>query len=364
MTIKNLRNKAAALCAAALLSFSIAPAPSADAGILDAVIGTAVMYQQVDSAMKYYDNDGRVEFMNQLKEQYGVNDDIELNARLDGIMANLTDAIGAVDPSIYDKPYDYFINPDKSFNAFCSLGHNMSVNTGMFNLVANDDEIAVVLGHEMGHGQKEHVRKSLKGSLNSQILGSVLGGAVGGTAGDLLGAVFANYAGAVHVTKPQEWEADKLSFEYLTHSGYNIGACAAIWERVIEQYGDNKQSFVGDIFTPSDHPEHGERRDKYNKMMNEYSGKVVDVEVNDKVKIGTVKINKKEFMVVPADDTMSSAERAYFVAGNLARAFHDGHGKSSAYADGTYIYLGDMFIVDAWDYGTAESLAARLNEIK
>ena len=69
MTIKNLKKKAAALCAAALLSFSIAPVPSADAGIVEAVIGTAVMYQQVDQAMKYYDNDGRGEFMNQLKEQ-------------------------------------------------------------------------------------------------------------------------------------------------------------------------------------------------------------------------------------------------------------------------------------------------------
>ena len=114
-----------------------------------------------------------------MKEKYGVNEDEELNARLDVIMANLSDAIAKIDPSIKDKPYNYFINPDESFNAFCSLGHNVSVNTGMFNLVANDAEIAVVLGHEMGHGQKEHVRKSLKGSLNASILGSIVAEATG-----------------------------------------------------------------------------------------------------------------------------------------------------------------------------------------
>jgi len=103
----------------------------------------------------------------------------KLNERLDIIMANLSAAIAQVDPSIQQKPYNYFINTDESFNAFCSLGHNISVNTGMFNLVANDAEIAVVLGHEMGHGQKEHVRKSLKGTLNASILGSIVAEATG-----------------------------------------------------------------------------------------------------------------------------------------------------------------------------------------
>ena len=240
----------------------------------------------------------------------------------------------------------------------------MSVNTGMFTLVSNDDEIAVVLGHEMGHGQKEHVRKSLKGMLKSALAGTVIAGTVGGAAGDMLGDMFINYSSAVHVTKPQEWEADNLAFEYMKNSNYNIGACAAIWQRVMEQYGDNSQSFVGDIFSPSDHPSHEERRDNYNKKMKEYSNGAVEVKVDDATHTGLVKVKGKEFATVPADDMMSSAERSFFVAGNLARAYHDGENASAAYADGTSVYLGNQFIMDAWDGDYAANLVETLNSIK
>ena len=41
----------------------------------------------------------------------------------------------------------------------------MSINTGLFSVLTNDDEIAVVLGHEMGHGQKDHPAKGARRSL-------------------------------------------------------------------------------------------------------------------------------------------------------------------------------------------------------
>ena len=101
--------------------------------------------------------EGRQALFQSMKEQQGVNTDPGLNQRVDRIMANLSQAIAQVDPSINDMPYNYYINPDTSFNAACSLGHNMTINTGIFSLLTTDDEIAVVLGHEMGHGQKNHV---------------------------------------------------------------------------------------------------------------------------------------------------------------------------------------------------------------
>lgn len=49
-------------------------------------------------------------------------------------MGNLSGAIASVDRPSTISPYNYFVNNDTSFNAFCTLGHNMSVNTGLFNL--------------------------------------------------------------------------------------------------------------------------------------------------------------------------------------------------------------------------------------
>ena len=362
MTLKAFQKKAAACAAAAVLSFSMIPAPTANAGwgsIIGGAIQVAGQYQQADEAMKYYDNDGREEFFQKMKAQYGVNEDPELNARLDDIMYGLTDAVGAVDPSIYDKPYSYFINQDNSFNAFCSLGHNMSVNTGMFNLVANDDEIAVVLAHEMGHGQKEHVRKGLKGRLNAVLAGTVIAGATGI---DAIGNILVNNINAVHVTKPKEWEADNLAFDYITHSAYNPGACAAIWQRVMEQYGNKSSDFVGDIFSPSDHPSHKERRDNYIKKLKEYSGGRVSVKFADNAAL--IQVNGKDFMTPAPDDVMSGSERACFIAGNLAAAYHNGSA-GEAYNDGETLYFGSQPVLSVYPGDPSlDELTAALNNIR
>lgn len=356
------RRKAAAAAAALTFSVSMAPAPTAEAGwtdIIGAGIQIGVQYAMVDQAMKHYDNEGRHEFFAMMKENYGVNEDEVLNARLDNIMEELTQGVAAVDPSIREKPYNYFINVDESFNAFCSLGHNISVNTGMFHLTANDDQIAVVVGHEMAHGQREHVRKSLKGSLNATILGTIVAEATGYEA---LGGLLVNNISAVHVTKPKEWEADHLAFDYIIHTNYNPGACAALWQRVMERYGDNSHNFVGDIFSPSDHPSHKERRDNYSKKLTEYSGNRVKVVLGDSGAV--VEVNGHELVRPVSVKWMSSAERAYFIAGALAKVYHD-EGGGEAYVEDDRLYFGSREIMAplAEDPG-AEDLAVLLNRIK
>ena len=99
-------------------SFAYAPMPVANASlfsagdVIGAVIGGAAYSVQLNKQIKYYNNteEGRQALLQQIKDQYGVNEDYALNARLDGIMSNLTSAIASVDPTIYDKPYLYFIN--------------------------------------------------------------------------------------------------------------------------------------------------------------------------------------------------------------------------------------------------------------
>ena len=62
---------------------------------------------------------------------------------------------------------------------------------------------------------------------------------------------------------------------------------------------------------------------------------------------------------------MTSAERAYFVMGNLAAAYKNGHARSEAYASGNTVMLGAQPIMTATgnDRSAAE-IAALLNQIK
>lgn len=368
MKTKQLIKKiSAALTAGALgltISFAPLPAPAADASILGAVISGGIQIAQLNQEISYYNNneEGRQKLFSELQQKYGVNEDADLNGRLDTIMGNLSGAIASVDPSINDKPYNYFVNNDTSFNAFCTLGHNMSVNTGLFNLLTNEDEIAVVLGHEMGHGQKDHpakgMRKSMPYELIAQIYAESQGGSLGG---NVVATIFANQATATQVTKPQEWEADNLAFDYITHSNYNPGACAAVWQRVIEKQGSgSSDNFIGEIFSPNDHPSNEQRRENYEKKLYEYSGKHVNV------KEGKVQVNGKDFTTPAAAGDMSGAERSYFVAGNLAAAYHNGHASEDAYVgdNGTVMFGAQAIMTPAAGDASSSELAAQLNKIK
>ena len=62
---------------------------------------------------------------------------------------------------------------------------------------------------------------------------------------------------------------------------------------------------------------------------------------------------------------MSSAERAYFVMGNLAAAYKNGHAASAAYADGRTVMLGAQPIISCTDGDrSAAEIADLLNQIK
>ncbi len=347
-----------AICLSLPLSFSISTAPAAEAGFIDniagsaigAAIGGAVAHNQLNNTLHKYNDteEGRQELFRALQKKYGVNNDYQLNAQLDRIMTNLTRGIGSVDPSIYKKPYNYFINLDESFNAFCTLGHNLTVNRGLYGMLKNEDEIAVVLAHELGHGQKDHPAKGARRALNVEIAGAATGSQVG--------MVMANAVNNRHITKPMEREADSLAFDYITRAGYNPGACAALWQRVMDKSKGHASAFQKFM---SDHPANDDRRDTYAKRLNQYSnGHVTN-------KDGVIKINTKVFCTPAAAGGMSAKERAYFVMGNLAAAYHNGHNNQNAYANGNTVMLGSQPIITCVNGDeNAAVLAQRLNQLK
>ena len=370
MNLKLLTKKITATLSAGVIGCSImfsAPATASAFGIGEIIgIGGAILQGsvQMSQAKKQIEafnktDEGRQYLYNMFREKYGVNDDANLNARLSAIMTNLTNAVKATDPAdntINERPYLYFVSADTSVNAACGMGHVMMVNTGTFVHLVNDDEIAAIVGHEMGHGQKDHVAKGMKKSINKQTLANVaVSAAGGGTLASLVGTIALNQSVA-HGDRKHETEADNLAWEYMLKTNYNIGACAAVMQKFAELYGEKTSST---IFNPSDHPNTDKRRENYSTKLYEYSGK------HCSARDGVVTVNGKTFMKVAAADDMSSAERAYFVLGNLAAAFHNGQNKSDAIVSNGTVYLGNQAIVTpAADDESAETLAARLNEIK
>lgn len=371
MMFKNLSKKiTAGIMAVAFgmtMTFSV-PSTAEAIGVGDAIsigatlISASQYSKQISKQMNYLDNDeeGREALYQEFRKNYGVNNDPALNSRLDRIMENLTRAVGRVDPTIYDKPYKYFIANQESLNAACGMGHVMMVNAGTFYLVPSDDEIAAVVGHEMGHGQKDHVIKGQKKNLTKAVIAQVGSTAVGG--GILANAVISIAANnsIQHTNKAHETEADNLAWEYMLKTDYNIGACAAVMQRFadLSKDGGKDRNKIEALINPSDHPGTQRRRDNYANKLYEYSGK------HASAKDGVITINGKTFTTVAAANKMTSAERSFFVLGNLAKAYHNGKTSSAATVSNGTIYLDNMAIMTpAEGDEDAYILAERLTEL-
>jgi Zn-dependent protease with chaperone function len=121
----------------------------------------------------------------------------------------------------------------QAINAFCMPAGKIAVFTGLLDkLKLSDDEVAMVLGHEMAHALREHARERIAKSQGTGALLS-LGAALFGLG--QLGEVAAN-AGTQLLTlkfsRDDEIEADLVGLEIGARAGYNPQAAVSLWEKM------------------------------------------------------------------------------------------------------------------------------------
>ena len=127
--------------------------------------------------------------------------------------------------------FELLVFDDPSINAGATFGRVM-VSTGMLNFVRSDDELAVIVGHEIAHLSLGHVsqgafRSSLLG-LASLLVDSVYPG-IGLLTGQV-GRLFLN-----HYNQDQEREADALGLRYAFDAGYDPRAGAEVMRRMARE---------------------------------------------------------------------------------------------------------------------------------
>ena len=315
-------------------------------------------YAYLNKQVSYLDNQGRDKYMGQIKDKYGINTDPVANAMLARIMNRLSDAVALTDDSIVKKPYNYFVNNDKSFNAFCTLGHNMSVNIGAFEkLNYNEDELAFVIAHEMGHGQKNHPAAGVKRALPVSIVAALYASQNRNTASSIGAALVSTVGTAKWVTKPMESQADKLAFDYAVAAGYNVGAGAALWQHILEQNGSKSSGFA-ELF--NDHPSSISRRNNYNKKITEWSGNQVKVNEEN----GLITVAGQPFYTPAKTSAMSPQEQSFLIAGNLSSVFHDGGQYEPVWTNSENMLLvGEQPVMSFDGVTEADAVEKRLRDI-
>lgn len=110
-------------------------------------------------------------------------------------------------------------------NAFAIPGCYIYVTRGLLALMNSEDELASVLGHEVGHVVADHsARRQNTAALSN--LGAILAGVLTGSGEIAQVAGQAAQLYALSYSRDQEFEADDLGVRYLHRAGYDPYAAA------------------------------------------------------------------------------------------------------------------------------------------
>jgi predicted Zn-dependent protease len=149
--------------------------------------------------------------------------DLSLQSFINRIGRSLVAQIG---PSPFE--FKFFLIKGTDPNAFAIPGGYIFVTTGLIVLADNEQEVAGVLGHEIGHVTSRHIAQMIErskrlnlASLAAIIAGVLLGG--GGTSSEAIATMSMATAEAytLKYTRENEVEADHKSLQYTIKAGYD-----------------------------------------------------------------------------------------------------------------------------------------------
>ena len=160
-----------------------------------------------------------------------------------------------------ETPFHFRVLDSPVVNAFALPGGYVYVTRGLLAHLNNEAQLAVVLGHEIGHVEARHASQRAFEQQLGQI--ALLGGAIAGQ--ELLGLPaqdLLNIGGAaaqlmfLSYGRDDERESDNLGVEYAARAGYVAAEGSEFFrslERIGEESGQSLPSFL------STHPDPGER---------------------------------------------------------------------------------------------------------
>lgn len=162
-----------------------------------------------------------------------------------------------------ETPFHFRVLDSPVVNAFALPGGYVYVTRGLLAHLNNEAQLAVVLGHEIGHVEARHASQRAFEQQLGQI--ALLGGAIAGQ--ELLGLPaqdLLNIGGAaaqlmfLSYGRDDERESDNLGVEYAARAGYVAAEGSEFFrslERIGEESGQSLPSFL------STHPDPGEREE-------------------------------------------------------------------------------------------------------
>src|SRR4051812_2396911 len=155
-----------------------------------------------------------------------VSNDPAYNARVTRVGQRIAQAVGNELP---DAKWEFVVFDSKDVNAFALPGGKVGVYTGLLKLAESDAELAIVMGHEIGHVIARHGAERMSEATLISGLGAVGAAVVEAKTDDpKTKQLFeAAYGGAATVgvelphSRANESEADRMGATFAARAGYD-----------------------------------------------------------------------------------------------------------------------------------------------
>jgi predicted Zn-dependent protease len=154
---------------------------------------------------------------------------------------DLVRRVGARISRVAERPdykWEFSVIEKNELNAFCLPGGKVFFYTGLLELTGSDDEVAAVMGHEVGHALARHGAERMSVSMAAQLGGQVASTAIG-LQNPAVAQLFNTAYGVgsqvgvlLPFSREQESEADYLGLILMTKAGYDPGAALSFWKKM------------------------------------------------------------------------------------------------------------------------------------
>ena len=184
----------------------------------------------------------------QMKQQEKVSKDARMNAYVSCVARAVTAQV----PASYGiTSWEVVVFDSKEINAFALPGGKVGVNTGMFKVAKNQDQLAAVIGHEIGHVYARHtnerVSRQAATSTGLAVLGAVAGARYGQSGADLVtqgGGAAAQLGLLLPFSRVQETESDQIGQRLMAQAGFDPAQAAELWRNMLAAGGGRSPEWL------------------------------------------------------------------------------------------------------------------------
>lgn len=143
-----------------------------------------------------------------------------------------------LEQEIRNFAWEFNLVKDNEMNAFCMPGGKIVVYEGLMKIINSDDELAVVVGHEVAHAVAKHSNERMSQQILTQYGAQKLNQSLSGKSAAMQAlasqvyGIGAQYGIMLPFSRKHESEADYMGLVFMAMAGYNPDVAVDFWKKM------------------------------------------------------------------------------------------------------------------------------------